>query len=413
VAGRAIERHGSRIAALTEAGVALVLALAVVLAGPSCRSSPKTIPLGAYAPLTGPLSGFGESSEAGVEMAVREVNSAGGIGGKLLEMTVLDDEGDPQRAQDQVRRLVESLGVAAVLGGATSGNSLAAAPICQRDGVSMVSPSSTNPEVTGVGDFVFRVCYVDSFQGTAMATFAFNSLGVRRVAIMVKSGEEYSEGLAEYFARTFKSLGGTVAAEVPFPSRSAQLGSAVEAALAPKPQAVFLPLYYQDVAAVARKIEETGADVRLLGGDGWDSPELLRLAGDALNGGYYTTHFSPDDRRAEVRTFVVAYRDRYDATPDAIAALWYDATGLVADALRRLRKEDPSAFDALCWAGAGGGAGKLGAAREKLRDMIAATTAYKGVTGDITIDGSRNAIKPAVVLQVTSEGIRYAGIVRP
>jgi branched-chain amino acid transport system substrate-binding protein len=413
VAGRAIERHGSRIAALTEAGVAVALALAVVLAGPSCRSSPKTIPLGAYVPLTGQLSGFGESSEAGAEMAVREINSAGGIGGKLLEMTVLDDEGDPQRAQDQVRRLVESLGVAAVLGGATSGNSLAAAPICQRNGVPMVSPSSTNPEVTEAGDFIFRVCYVDSFQGTAMATFAFNSLRITTVAIMAKGGDEYSEGLAEYFARTFESLGGTVVADVPFPERSTLLGSSVAAALEPKPQALFLPLYYQDVAAVARKVDEMGADVRLLGGDGWDSPELLRLAGDVLDGGYFTTHFSPDDRRAEVRTFVMAYRDRYDATPDAIAALWYDAAGLVADALRRLRKEDPSAFNALCWAGAGGGAGELSGARGKLRDMIAATTNYKGVTGDITIDESRNALKPAVVLQVTSEGIRYAGIVRP
>ncbi len=391
----------------------MALILAAALAGPSCRSSPKSIPLGAYVPLTGPLSGFGESSDNGVGMAVREINSAGGIGGKLLDVTVMDDEGDSQRAQDQVQRLVESLGVAAVLGGATSGNSLAAAPICQRNGVSMVSPSSTNPEVTEEGDFIFRVCYVDSFQGTAMATFAFNSLRITKVAIMAKSGDEYSEGLAEYFARTFKDLGGTIVAEVTVPERAALLDTSVTAALARDPQAVFLPLYYQDVAAVAKKIVESGAGVRLLGGDGWDSPELLKLAGDAVDGGYFTTHFSPDDRRAEVRTFVMAYRDRYDATPDAIAALWYDATGLVADALARLRKEDPSAFEALCWAGQGGGVGRLAAARAKLRDAIAATKGYKGVTGEITIDESRNALKPAVVLQVTSEGIRYAGIVRP
>jgi branched-chain amino acid transport system substrate-binding protein len=360
------------------------------------------------------LESFGESARNGMDLAVQEINSAGGIDGKTLEVTYLDDEGDPERARDAVTRLIENLNVAAILGGALSGSSLTAGPVCQKHGVPMVSPSSTNPEVTELGEFIVRVCYVDSFQGTAMATFAYNSLRLERVAVMSKSGDGYSEGLAEYFARTFRELGGTIVAEGGLPGGGRSLDTEVRRLLDSSPDAVFLPLYYQDVSQVTRRIADRAAGVSLLGCDGWDSPDLLRLAGEAVEGAYFTTHFSPEDRRGRVRSFVRRFRERFDATPDAVAALSYDAAHLVAAALDRLGGEDPDAFEDLCWGGGGpGGNENLSAARAKLRDMICSTMGYEGVTGEITIDESRNALKSAVVLQVKGDGFRYAGVVKP
>lgn len=416
VAGRAASRHGSKLILSTKAGVILVivLSLGTALLGPSCRSSSGNLPIGVYLPLTGPLASFGESMRNGVMLAVQEVNSTGGVDGKLLEVTYLDDEGDPEGARGAVRRLIENLHVAAILGGAISGNSLAAAPICQAQGVPMISPSSTNREVTEAGEFIVRVCYVDSFQGTAMATFAYNSLRVARVAIMSKSGDGYSEGLAEYFARTFRDLGGEVVAEVLFADAAGSLDAGVRSVLAAKPEAVFLPLYYQDVSQAARRLKERGDTVALLGGDGWDSPELLRLAADVVEGGYFTTHFSSEDRRGKVRTFVRMYREKYDLTPDATAALGYDAAHLLCESLARLKDEEPGALETLCAAGSGGGADAgLTDARARLRDVICGTSGFEGVTGEVTIDESRNALKPAVVLRVMGGDFRYAGVVRP
>lgn len=331
----------------------------------------------------------------------------------IIEVTYLDDEGDPERARDAVSRLIESLNVAVIIGGALSGSSLSAAPVCQRHGVPMVSPSSTNPEVTETGGFIIRVCYVDSFQGTAMATFAFNSLRIVKVAMMSKSGDGYSEALAEYFAKTFREIGGEIVAETALPGGSRELDSRIGEMLAAGPEAIFLPLYYQDVSLVARRLAEQRSGALLLGCDGWDSPDLLRLAGDAVEGDYFTTHFSPEDRRGRVRTFVRTFRERFDATPDALAALGYDTAHLVASALTRLRGEDPRAFNDLCLGGGQAGEDRLAAAREKLRDMLSTTSGFDGVTGEITIDESRNALKPAVVLQVKGGGFRYAGVVKP
>ncbi len=415
MAGRVV-RHdiGSGPSLGPFAALALALISAVALGGLSCRSSPNTVPIGAYLPLSGPLASFGASTRNGVEMALQEINSAGGLDGKLLEVTFVDDEGDPERARDAARRLIENSGVALIIGGTTSGTSLAAAPICQAQGVPMLSPSSTNPAVTEIGDFIARVCYVDSFQGTAMATFAHNSLRLGRVAVMTKMGDGYSEGLAEYFIRTFEELDGEVVAEVPVPESPLRVDDAVRAALAENPEAIYLPLYYQDVAIIARNVAESGGTVSLLGGDGWDSPELLELAGEVLDGGYFSTHFSSQDRRTKVRTFVRMYREMYDTTPDATAALGYDALHLVASALARLAERFPSALETLCWAGAdGGGRARLSVARIRLRDEIVDMTGLDGVTGEITIGPSRNALKPAVVLQVKNGEIVYAGVVRP
>jgi branched-chain amino acid transport system substrate-binding protein len=407
-------RSGSFLARALWTTLALVLVAGASIGGLSCRSSPRTIPVGVYLPLTGPQAGFGASIKNGVEMAIQEVNSTGGVKGKTLDATILDDGGDPDRARDQVQRLIEEVRVSVILGGALSGTSLAAAPLCQGQGVPMVSPSSTNPSVTEAGEFITRVCYVDSFQGTAMATFAYTSLRLKKVAIMSKKGDGYSEGLADYFARTFESLGGKVVAEADFTEDSGILAGRLGTLSAANPEAVFLPLYYQDAAVVALKMSERRISTLLLGGDGWDSPELLQLAGDALEGGYFTTHYSPEDRRAKVRGFVRSYRERFDATPDALAALGYDTTQLVAEALARLSEEHPGAFESLAWGGDGpGGEAALADGRRILRDIISETTGFDGVTGEVTIDQSRNAIKPATVLRIKGGAFLHAGMVRP
>jgi len=416
VAGHAASGHVSSkvLPARASTLLAVFLLLAFLFAGVSCRSTPGTVPIGVFLPLSGPLAGFGESTRNGVEMAVQEINAGGGVGGSPLDVTYVDDRGEPEGAKEAVRRLIGNLHVAAIIGEALSANSLAAAPICQEQGVLMISPASTNPAVTEVGEFILRVCYVDPFQGTAMATFARSSLGISRVALVVKAGDGYSEGLAEHFVRTFEDLGGEVVAEAKLSGAPGSVAAAVRAVVAAEPEAVFLPLYYQDVSQVARGIAERSAKMTLLGGDGWDSPELLRLARDAVEGAYFSTHFSPEDRRGRVRAFVKSYRERYDATPDAMAALGYDAARILGEALERLREGNPKMFDALlAQNGRRPGGSDLPEARAALRDTVCAISGYDGVTGEITIDESRNVLKPAVVLQVRAGAFRYAGIVRP
>jgi len=336
------------------------------------------IKIGHFASLTGDTATFGQSTDRGIRMAIQEINGSGGVLGRPLELISEDDRSVTEEARTAAQKLLQRDQVVALLGEVASSRSLAAAPEAQRSGVPMISPASTNPKVTEVGDYIFRTCFIDPFQGAVMARFAWGELKVKRVAILFDFKQDYSVGLAEFFRKTFKELGGEVVADERYTSGDIEFRAQLTTIRAANPQAIFVPGYYTELGLIAKQARELGLDVPLLGGDGWDSAKTLEIGGPAVEGYYFSNHYAADSDSPKVQEFVKRYRDKYGEVPDAMAALGYDAAGILADAMRR----------------AGDTSGP------HLRDAIAATKDYDGVTGRITIDAQRNAHKDAVVLKI-------------
>jgi branched-chain amino acid transport system substrate-binding protein len=349
------------------------------------------IVIGEYGALTGPTAVFGIATGNGIEMAVDAVNNAGGVLGKRVRIVVEDDRGIPEESQRVASKLITQDGVIALLGAVASSQTILAAAVAQANSIPMISPSATNPKVTEVGDYVFRVCFIDSFQGFVMAKFASDTLKVRNVAILRDSKNEYSGTIADNFAESFRKMGGTILADESYSQRDTDFIAQLTRIKASNPEAVFIPGYYTEVGLIAVQAKGLGLTVPLLGADSWDSPRLLTIGGDSLNGSYYSTQYSPDDPSSENQSFIAKYRERYQQTPDALAALGFDSARLLFEAIRRANSVDPS----------------------KVRDALAQTTDFEGLTGRITLDPARNPIKPAVVLQVKDGKIGYAGTVKP
>jgi branched-chain amino acid transport system substrate-binding protein len=273
----------------------------------------------------------------------------------------------------------------------SSSRSLAAAPICQSNKVPMVSPSSTNPRVTQVGDYIFRVCFIDPFQAPVMAKFAANTLKIKRVAILTDVRNDYSIGLQTFFRQSFKSLGGEIVAEQSYSEGDSDFRAQLTQIKAANPEAIYLPGYYTEAATIARQARELGITVPLMGGDGWDSPKLFEIGGAALDGCYISNHYSVDDPSPAIQKFVSEYKARYKDSPDALAALGYDAARILADAIKRAGSTDG----------------------EKVRDALKTVKDFAGVTGKITINSDRNAVKPAVVLKIEKGKFHYVETVNP
>jgi branched-chain amino acid transport system substrate-binding protein len=364
-----------------------IVALAGLLA---CGSEPgggaqDAIRVGHFASLTGDTATFGRSADRGIRMAIDEVNAKGGVLGRPIEVITEDDRSVTEEARSAAQKLIQRDGVVALLGEVASSRSLAAAPEAQRAGVPMISPASTNPRVTEVGDLVFRTCFIDPFQGAVMARFAHEDLGARRVAILFDFKQDYSVGLADFFRKTFQELGGEIVADERYTSGDIEFRAQLTTIRSAKPDAIFVPGYYTEVGLIAKQARELGIDVPLLGGDGWDSDKTLEIGGAAVDGYYFSTHYAADSDDPRVREFVERYRAETSEQPDAMAALGYDAAHILADAITRAGSTDGPA----------------------LRAAIAATKDYAGVTGRITIDGQRNAVKDAVVLKIEDGRFRY------
>ncbi|MEO8431366.1 MAG: ABC transporter substrate-binding protein [Acidobacteriota bacterium] len=359
------------------AGIAAAI-LATVLAC-SKAGTGNEILVGEYGSLTGGIATFGISTRDGSQQAFDEINQAGGVLGKKIRMLVEDDQSKPEEVGTIVTKLINQRHVVAMLGHVASSYSLAAAPICQANKVPMITPSSTNPRVTQIGDYIFRVCFMDNFQGAVMAKFAADTLKAKKVAILVDIRNDYSVGLQAVFREQFKRRGGTIVAEQSFSQGDSDFHAQLTQIKSTNPDAIYVPGYYTEVGTVAHQAKELGLMAPLLGGDGWDSPKLWEIGGEALNGCYFSNHYSTDDPSPIVQKFVQDYKKRYNnQLPDALAALAYDAAKILADAMTRAGSTD-------------GG---------KVRDAIAATKDYQGVTGTITIGSDRNAVKPAKILKV-------------
>jgi branched-chain amino acid transport system substrate-binding protein len=360
--------------------------------GGSGSAGDGAIKIGEYASLTGNEAAFGRSSHRGTELAIEELNKAGGVLGKKLQLLTEDDQSKEGEASTVVTKLISRDNVVAVLGEVASGRSLEAGPICQQNKVPMVSPSSTNPRVTQVGDYIFRVCFLDSFQGDALARFAINTLKAKKIAIMSDVAAPYSVGLAEFFRQSFTKRGGTVVSEQKYSSRDTDFNAQLTAVKTTAPDAIFVPGYYQEAGLIIRQARQLGINVPLFGGDGWEAPELVQIAKESAEGCYYTTHYSPETQTPEVQNFVKAYRAKNNnETPDAMAALGYDSALVLVDAMKR----------------AGSTEGP------KVRDALAATRDFKGVTGLTTIDQNRDATKPATVITIKGGKFEYVDTIQP
>lgn len=372
------------------AAVCLTVLSAVTI---SCGSkgSQKEILVGEFGSLTGGIATFGISTRDGSQLAFDDVNSKGGVLGQKIKLLVEDDQSKPEEAGTVVNKLIHQDHVVAMLGHVASSHSLAAAPICQAEKIPMISPSSTNPRVTQVGNYIFRVCFLDTFQGAVMAKFTYETLKAKKVAILVDVRSDYSVGLQTFFGQAYKKLGGTIVSEQSYSQGDSDFRAQLTAIKAADPDAIYVPGYYTEVGTIVHQARELGITVPFLGSDGWDSPKLWEIGGPALNGCYFSNHYATDDPSPVVQKFVNDYKAKYNQLPDALAALAYDAARILADAMTRAGSTDG----------------------EKLRDAIASTKDFPGVTGNISINEERNAVKTAVIVKVENGKYLLTETIKP
>lgn len=366
--------------------------IATVFILSSCTKKEDVILVGEYGSLTGDDATFGISTNKGIKMAFDEINAKGGIKGKKVKLITEDNQGKNEETAKVVNRLITQEKIVALIGEVASARSLIAAPIAQKYGIPMVSPSSTNPKVTEAGSFIFRVCFLDPFQGLVMAKFASENLKVKKAAIFRKNGDTYSEGLADVFSSEFKKMGGEIVKDIQYQPKDIDFKAQLSEIKAAKPEVIFVPGYYSDAGNIAKQAKQLEIKATLLGGDGWDSPKLHEIGQSAINGQYFSNHYTTESTDPVVVEFIKKFKERYNGeVPDGLAALGYDAAKVVAEAMERAAEISPKA----------------------IRDEIAKTKDFAGVTGKISIDEKRNAVKSAVVVQVDNEKRKYVTTINP
>jgi branched-chain amino acid transport system substrate-binding protein len=373
---------------------AIIAALALVLAG--CKAPPSNeIKIGLITPLTGDVKTYGESVKNSFEIAVEEANKAGGVAGMKIVPVVVDDRNDPTEASNAANLLINQHKVRAIVGSVTSKAAIPVSDMAQSGKIPTITPTATNPKVTVADakrkDFMFRSCFIDPFQGKVMAKFARESLFKEKAAVLYDASNDYSRGIAEYFADAFKLMGGKVVAYESYGKDDVDFSALLTKVKASGPDVLFLPDYYNKVGLIAKQARERGINATLIGPDGWDSPDLVKVAGDAIEGGYFSNHYSPDDTRPEVVAWVKKYKDRFGQTPDALGTLAYDGTNLLLEAIRKANSDDPL----------------------KIREALASIKGFKGVTGEFAMDANGNAIKSAVILQMVGGRQKFVKAVSP
>jgi branched-chain amino acid transport system substrate-binding protein len=364
-----------------------ILIASLLIAGLLIACQPQNgggdkVRIGVFMSTTGTTANFGISSVNGIKMAADEINKAGGINGKQVELLVQDDRSDASEAATIVTKFVTQDQVNAVIGEVASSRSIAAAPIAQNAKIPMLTPSSTNPEVTKKGDFIFRSCFIDPYQGAAIAQFAAKTLGAKTAAIMVDRKNDYSTGLEKVITETFTKFGGKMVATQSYQEGDQDFNAQLTSLKGANPEVIFVPGYYNDVGLIAKQARDKGITVPLIGGDGWDSEQLYKIGGTALNGSFFTNHYSPFDTAPNVVKFVTDYKSRYNSTPDALAATAYDAANIMFDAIKRSKS----------------------LSGPDIRDALQATNAFPGVTGTVTFNQQRDAVKPIVMIEIKDGG---------
>lgn len=366
-----------------------LLFFCIILSG--CQEKQSKIVIGNFGAMTGAEASYGISTYNGILLAMEEWNSQGGLLGKPIEIKVYDNQGRTDEARLSVEKLIENDNVVAVLGESASSRSIAAAPVAQENKVPLISPSSTNPQLTKIGDYIFRVCFIDPFQGEVMAKFAFDTLKLRKAAILRDKQSDYSIGLAEFFIAKFKSLGGQIVAQEDYIAGDVDFKNQIQKIKQSNAEFLFIPGYYTEVGIVARQVRSAGLNISLMGGDGWDSEKLVEIGGEAIQGSYFSNHYTQEDPRPIVRDFINRFEKRFGSKPDSQAASGYDAARILFESIKRANSTE----------------GK------KIRDAIAQTRDFQGITGKITINEDRNARKSAVVLKVAGNSFKFVGTIDP
>ena len=371
-----------------------VVMIALVLL--SCGQKTEVIRMGLIAPLTGDVKTFGESVKNGFLLAVEENNAQGGVRGKKIVTFIADDKNDPTEASNAGSKLINQDGVKLLIGSVSSKCSIPLSELCQTCGAVMITPTSTNPKVTVRDDnerkdFVFRACFIDPFQGMVAAKFAHENLKAQTTAILYDIGNDYVKGLAEFYRDNFIGLGGKIVAYESYTKDDADFSALLTKVKQVNPDILYVPDYYNKVGLIAKQARQLGIKSVMMGGDGWDSPEMIKIAGDAIEGGYFTNHYSPDDPRPEVQQWVSKYETKYGSKPDALATLAYDATQLLIEATKIAGTDNPSA----------------------VRDALKNIKGFKSVSGEISLDADGNPIKSVVILKYTKTGQEYVTTVKP
>jgi branched-chain amino acid transport system substrate-binding protein len=341
------------------------------------QGASATVKIGAVTCLTGALSTFGVSSVQGLHLAVDQMNASGGVLGGPIDLIVEDNGSKAGEPATITRKFISQDRVAAILGDLTSSATMEAAPLAQAAKIPMLTPSATNVAITKIGNYIFRSCFIDPFTGRIMAKFSLDTLHATRAMVMTDVKQDYSVGLTDAIRQYFVDNGGTLSA-LSYSSGDTNFRTQLTAVRIARPEVVFLPGYYTEVALILRQARQLGITCPFVGGEGWDSPALVQVAGKSADGNFYTNHFSAADPDPGVQKFVQEYRARFGSVPDALAALWYDGARLLAQAVQRAGSTDPA----------------------KIRDALATTRDFDGVTGRISIDQNRNAAKPGVILKI-------------
>ena len=369
----------------------LALSLMVFSCTKKTEVNSNEILIGSYSSNTGATATFGVFQKNGTEMAIEEINAAGGINGKKIKHINYDNKSDNDETLAVINRLISQDKVVAILGEATSGRSKIGAQVAQANKIPMLTSSATNPDVTKAGDFIFRACFIDPFQGTVMAKFMTDNLKLKKAAILRDIKQDYSVGLADIFTQKLKDAGGEVVADVSYQEGDIDFKSQLTAIKGKNPEAIFVPGYYNEVALIAKQARELGMKQPLLGGDGWSSPKLYEIAGDAINGNYFSNHYTTESTDPKTQNFVKAFKAKYNEEADVMAALAYDAVYLLAEAIKNTKEVTP----------------------QNIRDELAKIKDFHGVTGKMSMDANRDAIKSAVVVQVQGKEYKFVTSVNP
>lgn len=374
--------------------LAIIMVFGLFAVVPSLALAANEVVIGVSAPLTGSISTLGQSTKNAALMAQDEINAQGGlnVGGKKYKVrfVIEDDQNEPEATAAVFQRLIYQENVLAIIGSQSSKCSMAGAPIAESAGVAMLSPWSTNPNVTKGKKWVFRACFTDDFQGVVVAKFAYQDLKARTAAVLYDVASDYNKGIAEVFRDSFSKLGKVVAFETYTTGDkdfSAQLTRIKQA----NPDVLFLPNYFNEVPLQAQQARKLGLKATIIGSDSWDSPKLIELGGDDVNGTFFSNHYSPDVDRPQSKEFVKKYKARFGELPDAAAALTYDAAYMMFQAVEK--------------------AGKLD--RKAIRDALAKTKGFEGVTGTISYSGTGDPVKSAVMIKVDDGKFSYMKTVNP
>ena len=369
--------------ALSVACIGMLLATALTGCGGDKKGSGDIIKIGANIEMTGGSASFGKSAQNGIKLAIEETNAKGGVLGKKLELVVADNKSEAAEATNAMQKLIAQDKVVAVIGPNLSSASIAATSVNTGAKVLAISPMGTNPNVT-VGkdgktkDFMFRACFIDPFQGTVMATFAKDNLKAKNVAILIDNSSDYAKGLAQFFKEAFTKGGGKIAAEESYLQKDTDFKATLTKIKATNPDMIYIPGYYQEVGMIVKQAREIGLNVPMAGGDGWDSAKLPEIASKAaLNNTYFSSLYSPDDDSKLNKDFVAAYQKAYNEKPDVFAALAYDSALLVINAIKTANAVDTV----------------------KIKDAMAKTAGFNGVSGNVTFNAQHNPVKSAVIIE--------------